>query len=80
MYVLYVYNKSMVSAELGCISFLGYSEIGGKHHLVIVGEVIYTWCVGMLQAEVSVPWFSDVIVMFTAALQQCQQLKDKVSA
>ncbi|KAF6023788.1 hypothetical protein EB796_017890 [Bugula neritina] len=31
------------------------------------------------QAEVSVPWFSDVIVMFTAALQQCQQLKDKVS-
>jgi len=31
------------------------------------------------QAEVSVPWFSDVIVMFTAALQQCQQLKDKIA-
>ncbi|XP_067929875.1 protein rogdi-like [Watersipora subatra] len=31
------------------------------------------------QAEVSVPWFSDVIVMFTAALQHCQQLKDKVT-
>lgn len=30
------------------------------------------------QAECSVPWLNDVLVLFTVALQLCQQLKDKV--
>lgn len=30
------------------------------------------------QAECSVPWISEVLVLFTVALQLCQQLKDKV--
>lgn len=30
------------------------------------------------QAETSVPWLNDVVVLFTIALQLCQQLKDKV--
>ncbi|XP_022665902.1 protein rogdi-like [Varroa destructor] len=32
----------------------------------------------VLQAECSVPWLSEVLVLFTVALQLCQQLKDKV--
>lgn len=32
----------------------------------------------MLQAEASVPWLSEVLALFTIALQLCQQLKDKV--
>lgn len=32
-----------------------------------------------LKAETSVPWLSEVLVLFTVALQFCQQLKDKVS-
>ncbi|KAK8769103.1 hypothetical protein V5799_014432, partial [Amblyomma americanum] len=31
-----------------------------------------------IQAEASVPWLSEVLVLFTIALQLCQQLKDKV--
>ncbi|KAI1291783.1 Protein rogdi [Halotydeus destructor] len=31
------------------------------------------------QAETSIPWLSEVLVLFTVALQCCQQLKDKVS-
>jgi hypothetical protein len=31
------------------------------------------------QAENSVPWLSEVLVLFTVGLQFCQQLKDKVS-
>ncbi|XP_013774281.1 protein rogdi-like isoform X1 [Limulus polyphemus] len=31
------------------------------------------------QAESSVPWLSEVLVLFTVSLQLCQQLKDKVS-
>jgi len=31
------------------------------------------------QAECSVPWLNDVLVLFTIALTLCQQLKDKVS-
>lgn len=31
------------------------------------------------QAECSVPWLNEVLVLFTVALQLCQQLKDKVS-
>ncbi|CAO1309018.1 unnamed protein product [Diamesa hyperborea] len=31
------------------------------------------------QAECSVPWLNDVLVLFTVALQLCQQLKDKIS-
>jgi len=30
------------------------------------------------QAECSVPWLNDVIVLYSDALQLCQQLKDKV--
>ncbi|XP_063228496.1 protein rogdi isoform X2 [Bacillus rossius redtenbacheri] len=30
------------------------------------------------QAECSVPWLNEVLVLFTVALQQCQQLKDKI--
>ncbi|XP_026289762.1 protein rogdi [Frankliniella occidentalis] len=30
------------------------------------------------QAECSVPWISEVLVLFTVALQLCQQLKDKI--
>lgn len=30
-------------------------------------------------AECSVPWLNDVLVLFTVALQLCQQLKDKVN-
>lgn len=30
------------------------------------------------QAEASVPWLNEVLVLFTVALQLCQQLKDKV--
>jgi len=30
------------------------------------------------QAECSVPWLNDVLVLFTVALQLCQQLTDKV--
>jgi len=33
----------------------------------------------IFQAETSVPWLSEVLVLFTVALQFCQQLKDKVS-
>ena len=33
----------------------------------------------MYQAEASIPWLSEVLVLFTVALQFCQQLKDKVS-
>ena len=29
-------------------------------------------------AEASVPWLNEVLVLFTVALQLCQQLKDKV--
>lgn len=29
-------------------------------------------------AECSVPWLNEVLVLFTVALQLCQQLKDKV--
>ncbi|XP_003739718.1 protein rogdi [Galendromus occidentalis] len=32
----------------------------------------------VLQAECSVPWLSEALVLFTVALQLCQQLKDKV--
>lgn len=32
------------------------------------------------QAETSVPWLNEVLVLFTVALTLCQQLKDKVSA
>ncbi|XP_050074857.1 protein rogdi isoform X2 [Anopheles maculipalpis] len=31
------------------------------------------------QAECSVPWLNEVLVLFTVALQLCQQLKDKIS-
>ncbi|XP_037907306.1 protein rogdi isoform X2 [Hermetia illucens] len=31
------------------------------------------------QAEFSVPWLNEVLVLFTVALQLCQQLKDKIS-
>lgn len=31
------------------------------------------------QADCAVPWLSDVLIMLTAALHMCQQLKDKVS-
>ncbi|KAH9376564.1 hypothetical protein HPB48_008757 [Haemaphysalis longicornis] len=31
----------------------------------------------VFQAEASVPWLSEVLVLFTIALQLCQQLKDK---
>lgn len=31
------------------------------------------------QAECSIPWLNEVLVLFTVALQLCQQLKDKVS-
>ncbi|KAL1140990.1 hypothetical protein AAG570_000916 [Ranatra chinensis] len=31
-----------------------------------------------LQAEASIPWLNEVLVLFTVALQLCQQLKDKV--
>jgi protein rogdi len=31
------------------------------------------------QAECSVPWLNEVLVLFTVGLQLCQQLKDKVS-
>lgn len=31
-------------------------------------------------AECSVPWLNEVLVLFTVALQLCQQLKDKVGA
>lgn len=30
------------------------------------------------QAECSVPWLNEVLVLLTVALQLCQQLKDKV--
>ncbi|XP_026472168.1 protein rogdi-like [Ctenocephalides felis] len=30
------------------------------------------------QAECSVPWLNEVLVLFTVALQLCQQLKDKI--
>jgi hypothetical protein len=30
------------------------------------------------QAEASIPWLNEVLVLFTVALQLCQQLKDKV--
>lgn len=30
------------------------------------------------QAECSVPWLNEVLVLFTVGLQLCQQLKDKV--
>ncbi|GLV34399.1 rogdi [Carabus blaptoides fortunei] len=30
------------------------------------------------QAECSVPWLSEVLVLFTVGLQLCQQLKDKI--
>ncbi|RWS30562.1 protein rogdi-like protein [Leptotrombidium deliense] len=33
----------------------------------------------IFQAETSVPWLSEVLVLFTVALQFCQQLKDKVA-
>lgn len=32
------------------------------------------------QAECTVPWLNEVLVLFTVALQLCQQLKDKVSS
>uniref|UniRef100_A0A146LKK4 Protein rogdi n=1 Tax=Lygus hesperus TaxID=30085 RepID=A0A146LKK4_LYGHE len=32
-----------------------------------------------LQSEASVPWLNEVLVLFTVALQLCQQLKDKIS-
>ncbi|CAN7985444.1 unnamed protein product [Ixodes hexagonus] len=32
----------------------------------------------VFHAEASVPWLSEVLVLFTIALQLCQQLKDKV--
>ena len=31
------------------------------------------------QAECSVPWLNEILVLFTISLQLCQQLKDKVS-
>lgn len=31
------------------------------------------------QAECSVPWLNDALVLLTIALQLCQRLKDKVS-
>ncbi|XP_067012981.2 protein rogdi isoform X2 [Anabrus simplex] len=31
------------------------------------------------QAECSVPWLNEVLVLFTVALQLCQQLKDKIA-
>lgn len=31
------------------------------------------------QAEASIPWLNEVLVLFTVALQLCQQLKDKIS-
>lgn len=31
------------------------------------------------QAECSVPWLNEVLVLFTVALQLCQQLRDKIS-
>ena len=31
------------------------------------------------QAEASVNWLNEVLIMLTAGLQLCQQLKDKVS-
>lgn len=33
----------------------------------------------VFQAESSVPWLSEVLVLFTVSLQLCQQLKDKVA-
>lgn len=32
-----------------------------------------------IQAETSVPWLSQALVLFTVCLQFCQQLKDKLS-
>ncbi|XP_008486305.1 protein rogdi-like [Diaphorina citri] len=31
------------------------------------------------QAENSIPWLNEVLVLFTVALQLCQQLKDKIN-
>lgn len=36
------------------------------------------WTVFAKQAETSIPWLSEVLVLFTVSLQFCQQLKDKV--
>lgn len=32
----------------------------------------------LLQAEISIPWLSEALVLYTLGLQACQQLKDKV--
>ncbi len=41
----------------------------------IQGQMKFESC----QADVSVPWLNEVLVLFTVALQYCQQLKDKVN-
>ena len=35
-------------------------------------------CDCVLQLECSIPWLNESLILFTAALRKCQQLKDKV--
>ena len=37
------------------------------------------WKYDVMQADVSIPWLSEALVLFTISLQFCQQLKDKLS-
>lgn len=37
------------------------------------------WKYDVMQADESIPWLSEALVLFTVSLQFCQQLKDKLS-
>ncbi|KAI7693025.1 hypothetical protein SSS_03250 [Sarcoptes scabiei] len=52
--------------KLICAVYHMYKDSGGQKKFDIA------------QAEISIPWLNEALVLFTIALQYCQQLKDKV--
>lgn len=80
MYRMFCLQKSLspnLSEDLAISFYLqSHKLIFAVYQLTnIQGTMKFDSC----QAEFSVPWLNEVLVLFTVGLQLCQQLKDKVS-
>ncbi|KAL1428479.1 hypothetical protein MTO96_002854 [Rhipicephalus appendiculatus] len=76
-------SRNMKSLQPPLPQDLGASFYVQSHKLIFAVYYVHKDSHGqpkfdVFQAETSVPWLSEVLVLFTIALQLCQQLKDKV--
>ncbi|KAH7958372.1 hypothetical protein HPB49_001056 [Dermacentor silvarum] len=77
-------SRNMKSLQPPLPQDLGASFYVQSHKLIFAVYYVHKDSHGqpkfdVFQAETSVPWLSEVLVLFTIALQLCQQLKDKVA-